>query len=101
MLQGGDCFITLSKEDIYGHSTLEALSHGLPVISSNRVVSSRQIIENGKNGFIVDINNEQEILDSIEKIEKIDNTYCIESAKTYTIENSARQIGEILRGLQK
>lgn len=101
MLQGGDYFITLSREDIYGHSTLEALSHGLPVISSDRVVSSRQIIENGKNGYIVDINNEEEILNRIKEIAKIDNTYCIESAKTYTIENSAKEISRILRGLKK
>lgn len=101
MLEGGDYFITLSKEDIYGHSTLEALSHGLPVISSNRVVSSNQIIENGKNGFIVNNDDEEQILQAIKEIEKIDNTYCIESAKTYTIENSAKQIGEILRGLKK
>lgn len=101
LLQGGDYFITLSKEDIYGHSTLEALANGIPVISSNRVISSRQIIKDGYNGYLVDIDNEQQIIDAINKIEKIDNTNCIKSAKTYTIENSAKEIANILRGLKK
>ena len=99
-LQASDYFITLSKEDIYGHSTLEALANGIPVISSDRVVSSRQIIKNGYNGYLVDIHNDEEIIEAIKNIEKIVNTNCIESAKTYTIENSAKEIAAILRGLK-
>lgn len=99
-LQASDYFITLSKEDIYGHSTLEALANGIPVISSDRVVSSRQIIKDGYNGYLVDIQNEKQIIDAINNIKKIVNTNCIESAKTYTIENSAKEIAEILRGLK-
>ena len=99
-LQASDYFITLSKEDIYGHSTLEALANGIPVISSDRVVSSRQIIKDGYNGYLVDIQNEKQIIDAINNIKKIVNTNCIESAKTYTIENSAKEIAAILRGLK-
>ena len=99
-LQASDYFITLSKEDIYGHSTLEALANGIPVISSDRVVSSRQIIKDGYNGYLVGIQNEKQIIDAINNIKKIVNTNCIESAKTYTIENSAKEIAAILRGLK-
>lgn len=101
LLQGCDYFVTLSKEDIYGHSILEALANGIPVISSDRVVSSRQIIKDGYNGYLVDIENEEQILSSFENIQKIVNTNCVESAKTYTIENSAKEIANILRGLKK
>lgn len=100
-LQASDYFITLSKEDIYGHSTLEALANGIPVISSNRVISSCQIIQNGYNGFLVDINNKEEIITAIKEIKKIVNTNCIESAKTYTIENSAKEIAKILKEINK
>ena len=100
MLQASDYFITLSKEDIYGHTTLEALANALPVISSDRIVSSKEIIKNGQNGYLVDINNEKEILEAIEKISKIDNTNCLDSVKTYTIENSAKEITRILKEIK-
>jgi glycosyltransferase involved in cell wall biosynthesis len=47
LFTGCDFFITLSLEDIYGHTTNEAMAKGLPVISSNKVVSSLPLIENG------------------------------------------------------
>lgn len=101
LLQGCDAFVTLSKEDIYGHSTLEALANGLPVISSTNVVSSNQIIKNGENGYLVHLDNEPEIFNSFEKILKLDNTNCINSAKTFTIENSAKEILRILKEIKK
>lgn len=101
ILQGADYFITLSKEDIYGHSTLEALANGLPVISSDRVISSRQIIKNNENGFLVSIEKEEEILSAINNIGKIDLNKCLASAKEYTIENSAKTIADKLKGLIK
>ena len=61
VLKSGDYFITLSREDIFGHTTLEAMANGLPVISSDRVVASKDLIVNGENGFLVDINKEEEI----------------------------------------
>lgn len=100
MLQASDYFITLSKEDIYGHTTLEALANGLPVISSDRIISSKEIIKNDVNGYLVDINNEKEILDTCKKISKIDNTNCLDSVKTYTIENSAKEITRILKEIK-
>lgn len=101
LLQGCDAFVTLSKEDIYGHSTLEALASGLPVISSVNVASSNQIITNSENGYLVHLDNEQEILESFEKILKIDNTNCLKSAKTFTIENSSKEIFQILKDIKK
>ena len=101
LLQGCDAFVTLSKEDIYGHSTLEALANGLPVVSSTNVVSSNQIIKNGENGYLVHLDNESEILNSFGKTLKLDNTNCINSAKTFTIENSAKEILKVLKEIKK
>ena len=100
MLQASDYFITLSKEDIYGHTTLEALANGLPVISSDRIISSKEIIKDGNNGYLVDINDESKIKEAIKEISKIDNTNCLNSVKTYTIENSAKRIVEILKEIK-
>lgn len=54
-----DMFILPSKFDTFGCVVLEALSCGLPVIAY-RTKGPKDIIENGKNGFLV--NNKKEII---------------------------------------
>ena len=90
-----DCFITLSREDIYGHTTLEALASGIPVISSENVVSSNSVIINGKNGYIV--SSREEITKALENVNYLSmSNYCIEVAKQFSIE---KEVDEIVRGL--
>lgn len=98
VLKACDYFITLSEEDIFGHTTLEAMANGLPVISSNRVVSSRDIIENGKNGYLVDIENNDEIINAINSIKADLAKNAIETAKRNTIEKSAKRLYELVEG---
>ncbi len=85
-----DGFIFLSKEDIYGHVINEALSQGLPVISSNKVNASLNLIKDGYNGYIVKLNEENDIIKKIknEALLTMGNN-CIETSKQNTIEQSA------------
>ena len=46
-------FVFSSNEDIYGHVINEALSQGLPVISTPNVNASQHLIKDGINGYIV------------------------------------------------
>jgi UDP-glucose:(heptosyl)LPS alpha-1,3-glucosyltransferase len=48
----GDMYIMLSKFDTFGMVVLEAMAAGLPVIISNNV-GAKDIVEEGKNGFII------------------------------------------------
>jgi glycosyltransferase involved in cell wall biosynthesis len=48
-------FVFLSKEDIYGHVINEALSQGLPVVSSSHVNAAAHLIKNGYDGFLIDL----------------------------------------------
>ena len=91
-----DYFITLSKTDIFGHTTLEGLANGLPVISSDRVISSQEYIKNGYNGYIVSLDNEQEILEAIENVKKLSSKAAFESAKNNTFEACGKRLYEIL-----
>ena len=97
LLKSVDAFITLAKEDIFGHTTLEALANGLPVISSNKVISSLEYIKDGYNGYIVDLNNKEEIKNAIDNIFSIkkENTY--ESVKNNTFEACGKAIYQILK----
>ena len=98
VLKAGDYFITLSQEDIFGHTTLEALANGLPVISSDRVVSSKDIIINGENGYLVDINNNEQIIEAINNVSKLSSANAIATAKKNTIESSAKRLHDLVKG---
>jgi glycosyltransferase involved in cell wall biosynthesis len=89
VLRSCDCFITLSKQDIYGHTTAEALANGLPVISSDKVVSSLKLIKNNFNGFVVSLDNDSEIVDAISRVSNEMSEHAIEVAKENTVEKMA------------
>lgn len=97
-----DYFISLSKEDIYGHMINEALSQGLPAIASNRIVSSYNLITNNYNGFIVDILDKDHILNIMQTlINKIDQSNCLNTSKENTIEKMITTHLEILKEFEK
>ena len=91
-----DYFITLSKTDIFGHTTLEGLANGLPVISSDHVISSLEYVKNGINGYIVHLDNEEEILNAIDDVKKLSSNNAFESAKSNTFEACGKRLYEIL-----
>lgn len=96
--RGCDAFLTLSKEDIYGHMINEALSQGLPVISSDKVISARHLIETGKNGFLVDYADRQSTLNAIAKIGTEDfSQAALATAKENTIEKMVAAHIQILK----
>lgn len=97
IMKGCDYFITLSQEDIFGHTTLEAMANGLPVISSDRVISSLDIIKDGKNGYIVDINKRQSIIKAIENASLLSSEEAIKVAHKNTIEESANKLYKLIR----
>lgn len=80
-----DGFITLSKEDIFGHTTLEAMANGLPVISSVNVISSKEYINN-KNGYLVHLDNIEEINYALDNLDyNKQSPFALISAKENTI----------------
>jgi len=96
ILSSADCFITLSSEDIFGHTTVEAMANGLPVISSDRVVSSIDLIKDGLNGFLVDINNREMINRAIDDSKNLQHEEAIKTAANNTVEKSAAKLKELL-----
>ena len=97
ILKACDYFITLSREDIFGHTTLEAMANGLPIISSKHVVSSRDYIINGKNGYIVDIEDDNSIITAIENAKKLSSKEAIKTAHKNSIEQSANTLYNLLK----
>ena len=99
LYKAADVHITLSKEDIFGHTILESLANGVPVISSNKVISSLEYIKNGYNGYLVDLNNEEEIISAMDKCDLSLSDNALKTALNNTFENSALSIYQILEDL--
>ncbi len=92
-----DIFLFPSNEDIYGHVVNEALSQGIPVISTKKVNASLKLVKDKYNGFLLDELAGQPLKDAIEFC--LNNNLaanCVESATPYTIEKSANAHVEIL-----
>ncbi len=68
----------LQWEEPFGLTVIEALAAGTPTVAFKRG-SLPEIIEHGKNGFIVE--TESEMLESIKKIDTIDRSVCRASAQ--------------------
>lgn len=58
----------------WGFTVNEALEMGCKVIASNKVGASFDLIENGVNGYIFDVNDENDLTNKIKLIDKITTT---------------------------
>lgn len=89
-------FIFPTNEDIYGHVVLEAMSQGLPVISSKHSNASLKLIKNGYNGFLLNEINKESIENAIKNIDKINKQDVIKTAEDNTIEKMVQDHLRIL-----
>lgn len=62
-----DCFVVSSKSEGLSIALLEALSYGLPIITTSQY-KTHDVIENNVNGFIIKPNNKKELTTALEKI---------------------------------
>lgn len=92
-----DVFVLPTREDIWGLVVNEALSRGLPVITTNRCNAGVELIRNGKNGYVVSAGNVSNLHQAICSIKDCGNMEemrinAISSIKDYTIERMAEQV---------
>lgn len=86
MYQASDAFILLSKEDIYGHVVNEALSQGLPVMTTFQTFSGKQLL-NETIGQLVDVHQPASWRAAFEALVRIENIQpCLDKAKENTFE---------------
>lgn len=76
----------------FGLVMVESMASGTPVIAFNKG-SVPEVIENGKTGFIV--NNEEEMIEAVKKINTIDRKYCYQ----YAISNF--NVDKMVEGYEK
>ena len=97
-----DAFIFPSKEDIYGHVINEAMSQGLPIISTPNVNAAKHLIRDGQTGYIIPSINSNEFTESLSKILDTDTFFnCTNEAKENTLEKMVNKHIEELEEIIK
>ena len=59
--QAADIFVLPTRGDVWGLVVNEALSFGLPVVTTNRCVAGLELIRDGENGYLVNVEDEKEL----------------------------------------
>lgn len=95
--KASDAVISLSKEDIFGHTIVEGFAFGLPCIASDKILSAKTLVNNGDNGYLVSIENDENIINALNNINKCDPKCCIQTAKENTIDTTISKIKECLK----
>lgn len=94
--RAADIFVLMTVGDVWGLVINEAMACGLPVITTNKCVAGIELIEEGKNGYIVNVGDDNALELRIKGL--IDNPrvvadmgkVSIDRIQEYTIESMAR-----------
>ena len=102
-LRAADVFVLPTREDVWGLVVNEAMACGLPVVTTTACVAGAELVQNGKNGFLVPPNDEQALAEAVARVLQDDDTLlrlsqnALETARAYTIERMAARHVEIFR----
>lgn len=63
-----DLFVLLTRGDTWGLVINEAMTYGLPIISSDKCIAGLELVKNGENGFVVSLADVDIIKEKIESV---------------------------------
>lgn len=95
--QAADIYVLPTREDIWGLVINEAMAYGLPVITTTNCLSGTELIENGKNGFLIEpddfttLNSHLIKLATDHNLRKKMRINNLSKIQNYTIENMAQR----------
>lgn len=84
--KAADIFVLPTREDIWGLVVNEAMSYGLPVVTTNKCVAGSEMIVNGENGYIVPVENSDALKAAMISSFDISAENVLRTAKNYSIE---------------
>jgi glycosyltransferase involved in cell wall biosynthesis len=92
-LSNSDIYVLSSVHEGFGIVLQEAMQVGLPIVATNNG-GQVDIIENGKNGYLINFGNEKEMTESIKEILKNKRKFSVENmekAKSFELGKIARE----------
>ena len=93
ILDKSSIYLMTSYNESFGIVLIEAMSHGRPCISFTSAQGANEIIENGKNGYLIDNRDYEKYIQKIEELiedyelRKKMGTYAKASIEKYKIKN--------------
>lgn len=103
MLDESSIYLMTSYTESFGIVLLEAMSHSVPCVAFSSAEGANEIIENGKNGYLIDnrdfdkyVKKVEELMNDIEKRKKM-GKYAKESIKKYESKEIEKLWFNILR----
>ncbi len=97
LLKQAEVFVLNTSFESFSFQVVEAMSLGLPVITTN-IGNLSEIISNNVDGVLVEPNNKKELINAIEKIDK-DSLFkekisenAIKKSKNFSIENTLNEL---------
>lgn len=95
-----DLFVFPTRGDVWGLVINEAMSCGLPVITTNKCIAGLELVENGENGYIIPVDSPEAMIEKINKcfdsdISRLGNN-SLKIISNYTIEEMAKRHLEVL-----
>lgn len=88
--KAADIFVLPTREDIWGLVVNEAMSYGLPVVTTNQCVAGIEMILNGENGYIVPVENCDMLQDAIVRAFDISADIVLKMVEKYSVEEMAK-----------
>lgn len=91
--RASDLFVLPTREDVWGLVINEAMAIGMPVISTKRCNAALELLEDGVNGYIVEVGDEISLAERISEIMTNDTENMamseanIEKARHFTLED--------------
>ncbi|MGU7919389.1 glycosyltransferase family 4 protein [Streptococcus suis] len=94
-----DVFVLPTREDIWGLVVNEAMANGLPVVTTDRCNAGLELIKDGKNGYIVSVENSTSLAKAIKHILASEGMgfAALEVIRDYTIETMVEDHIRILK----
>ena len=97
--RAADLFALPTQTDVWGLVINESMACGLPVVTTDRCVAGLELVENGKNGYIIPVDDQQALTEAIRSTLEGDcramGAAALETIRPYTIENMAAAHVEI------
>ena len=68
VLNKSSIYLMASHSESFGIVLIEAMSHGVPCIAYTSAEGANEIIENGKNGYLIENRDENKFIEKLEKL---------------------------------
>ena len=98
-------YLMTSFTESFGIVLIEAMSYGIPCVAFSSAEGAEELIENGKNGYLIDDRNIDEyvkkvefLMDNVKERKKMQNN-CINKSNEFLGENVVKKWFEILKGV--